>query len=113
MYIRLIDTCLASYVLDHCNGPNELLIGIPVWRESCNVDVKNDLLCGIRDSEFEPEDKPGFDDDAAKAAVESYFAEADPAAPWPPSIHVEASNDDDDGEAPCSWFRLSWAAPEA
>lgn len=113
MDLRLIDTCLPCYVLDHCNGPAELLVGVVVTHESCNVDVKNDLLCGIRDSEFDEADKPGFDDDAAKAAVESFFADLEPMALWAPSSNIEPRAEDDDGESCYSWFRLSWEAPEA
>lgn len=113
MDLQHVDACLSCYVLDHCNGPRELLVGVPLFAGALNGDVKNDLLCALRDAEFDPDDKPGFDDDDARAAVVELFAFLDMAAPWAPAVGLDDLPDVDDeldGESCFSWFRFSWPA---
>lgn len=108
MDLCYIDTCLSCYVLDHCNGDNELLLGVTVNRASRVFEVKNLLHEEVRSLDV---DKPGFDYDAAHAAIDAAFKGAHPLKAW--SKTLEPSDPDDDtGESVYSWFRLTWEPAE-
>lgn len=102
MEIQHIDTCLSCYVLDHCNGDNELLLGVYVSSASRVYDVKREAHEELERSDC---DKPGFDYDAAHAAIDVAFAGVHPFKTWDTMIE---SDPDDVGESVYSWFRLSW-----
>jgi hypothetical protein len=105
MHVRHIDTCLSDYVLDHCNGDSELLIGVPVDRASRVYSVKRALHDEI---ELRAADygKPGFDYAAAHAAIDEAFAGTHPLKAWDSSLEPS----DEDGETCYSWFRFDWEA---
>jgi len=42
-----VDTCLSCYVQDHCNGDNELLLGVPVDRNTRAWQLRAALLDGL------------------------------------------------------------------
>lgn len=107
MDLTHIDTCLSDFVLDHCNGDHELLLGVPVTLASRMYDVRNDLQSEINGLDT---DKPGFDYDAAHAAVAEAFKGVHPLKTFAPSL--ERSDPNDDMAETCyAWFRLSWEVP--
>lgn len=109
--IRHVDTCLPCYVLDHCNGERETLLGVAVTSESTYASVKRDLIAEWNGADlYGKADVP--DDSAVLAEIESEFSGApDMAAPFTPSL--EPSEDDDEpGESVSAWFRIEWEAPE-
>lgn len=108
MHARHIDTCLSCYVLDHCNGDHELLLGAYVTAESTMDDVKAELLSEIGASDY---DKPGFDYDAARAAIAEAFEGMNGDALFDSRLEP-VDPDDDTAESCYAWFRLSWEAPE-
>ena len=109
MDLSHVDTCLSSYVLDHCNGDHELLLGVPVTLASRMYDVRQ-----VLDSEINGAmcDKPGFDYDAAHRAVAEAFKGVHPLKTFDRRLEP-AEPDDDMAESCYAWFRLSWEAPEA
>lgn len=107
MDLRHIDTCLSSYVLDHCNGDHELLLGVMVNRASRMFEVRN-----LLNEEIDGLDvaKPGFDYDAAHGAVAEAFKGVHPLKAF--DRRLEPTDPDDDMAECCyAWFRLSWEAP--
>lgn len=97
-----IDTCLSDYVLDHCNGDHELLLGVAVDRASRVHQVKAALQDEISGADV---GKPGFDYDAAHKAVDAAFAGAHPFKAWSKSLEPSTG---EDTESVYSWFRLTW-----
>lgn len=105
MEISHIDTCLSCYVLDHCNGDDELLLGVPVSRGSRMFQVRQSLRDEI---EALSTDKPGFSYDAAHAAVAEAFKGVHPLRAF--DSRLEPDSDDETAETCYAWFRLSWDA---
>ncbi len=109
MDLTHIDTCLSSYVLDHCNGDHELLLGVPVTLASRMYMVRDDLQREINGLDVA---KPGFDYDAAHGAVAEAFKGVHPLKTFDRRLEP-ADPDDDMAESCYAWFRLSWDAPES
>lgn len=108
MDLHHTDTCLSSYVLDHCNGDHELLLGVYVTSATRYHHVKSDLHAEVNALDT---DKPGFDYEAAHTAINEAFAGCHPLKVWDKRLE-KADPDDDMAETCQSWFRLSWEAPE-
>jgi hypothetical protein len=109
--IRHVDTCLSCYVLDHCNGEHELLIGVHVDSASTIADVKAAVL-----DEWRAGDDYGLSDPPSEAefaeAVNEAFASADPAALF--DSRLDPREEADDCSESCqAWFRLSWEPLES
>jgi hypothetical protein len=108
--VRHVDTCLASYVLDHCNGEREALLGVAVDHESTYASVKADLIREWCELDLYGRTAPP-DDSAVIDEIESEFAGApDPSALFAPSLVAPAIGDEsaDTDESVYAWFRVSW-----
>lgn len=101
-----VDTCLPCYLLDHMNGDNEMLLGVPVDGDSTFEMVRADLQAELGYSTI---DKPGFDFYLAQIAIDSAFLEHAGDDPFDPSLDVMSEADvEADVEAPQAWFRIAW-----
>jgi hypothetical protein len=98
-----VDTCLACYLTDHCNGDDEVLFGVEVWRETTHGELKEGLI-----GEFLGSCDERLDDvaeEAFRAVVEAEFSGCDLTKPFDPSL--DPLTEEDDGGDPCvAWFRL-------
>lgn len=112
VYLRHIDTCLSGYVLDHCNGDSELLLGVPVDGGSTYEDVRQNLLNEWRADCSEK--GAHVTEDMFRATVDDQFSTVpDMAAPFDSSLETpDEDADDDSGETCYAWFRVSWDEPE-
>lgn len=102
MQIIHVDTCLPCYVLDHCNGDNEALVGVPVDRATRHWQLRESLEREI----FDYCDKiPADKDEELKAAIAELFAGVHPLSTFDSSLEPAA----DDWEESCmAWFRVTW-----
>lgn len=105
--IRHVDTCLSCYVLDHCNGERETLLGVPVNNGTTYEDVFLAVAAEWNEADlFGREDVPG-----AEAFMEALLELFTPVTKlntlWEPSLEVSG---EDDCETCFSWFRVSWEA---
>lgn len=99
-----VNTCLPSYVTDHCNGDNEMLVGVPVYRSTRIWQMRQDLADEIHAyGDKLPEDLP---DSIVDAAIAECFAGAHPLAAFDSRLEPE---DEDDGESCYAWFRFTWS----
>lgn len=101
--IRHVDTCLPDYVLDHCNGENEALIGVPVDRSTRHWQMRQDIdleifNCGkLPDSDVLPGPQ-------IAAAIDECFSGAHPLACFDSSL----DNASEHGDTCYAWFRITW-----
>jgi hypothetical protein len=100
--IAHVDTCFPCYMLDHCNGDDEQLIGVAVSRGSRVHHVRAELLdeilaCGDK----LPEDVTESD---IVAAVADCLKSLHPFAAWDSSLEKY----DETGESCYAWFLLTW-----
>lgn len=105
------DTCLSDYVANHMNGDREALLSVSVTGATTYREVKAELASQLRNEEFFGKlDLPSVED--LLIGLEDAFAEVqDLDAAAVPSLDVPGDDDDDDmGESPSMWFRLSWEA---
>jgi hypothetical protein len=106
--VRHVDTCLPCYVLDHCNGDDECLLGVPVSRADRVHHVKAALISEARQT-FDT-----FPDDLPESAIESAIVEAwegaHPLKAWDRSLDRDTGAED--GESVYSYFRFSWTREE-
>lgn len=103
--IRHVDTCLPCYVLDHCNGETESLVGVPVDGATTYAELREALESEIRWSVDRPE---GIATADLRAALDDLFANvSNPQEPFDSSLEMP---DEEDGAADSSlaWFRVSW-----
>lgn len=129
--IRHVDTCLSSFVLDHCNGERETLLGVPVDGSTTRAAVKAGLLDEWRRApgkEGEPSEEDfraaldeqfstvsdmsaAFDSslDAPADLEEAGDEESEEEPPAPPADYFP-DVDFTGGETCYAWFRVSWTA---
>lgn len=115
VYLRHIDTCLSGYVLDHCNGDNELLLGVPVDGASTHEDVRQNLLNEFRNDSSEK--GAHISEEMFRAAVDEQFSTVpDMAAPFDSTLEAERDPDEEgplyESETCYAWFRVSWDEAE-
>jgi hypothetical protein len=101
--LRFIDLCLPCYVQDHCNGENEMLLGI----DADGATTFADVLAGLIDAFAHGDDKAPFDVTAFELVARQWFDGVDMATVWDYTPNEDA---DDSSEQVCAWFRLSWEA---
>lgn len=103
--IEHVDTCLSCYVLDHCNGDDETLIGVAVDGKSTYASVKSDLWEEICNNyRLFPEDMRDIE---IRIAINALFEPVtDLSAYFDPSL--ENTEEDEMGDMPCAWFRFTW-----
>lgn len=99
--LSYMDTCLSCYVLDHCNGEGELLVGVPVDGTTTVQEVIDGIWGGLSYMSYEPTDYE------VKAAISAAFAARQPGEVFESSLSTDADDRASD-EGPQAWFRLSW-----
>lgn len=101
--VRHIDTCLSCYVLDHCNGDNELLLGVSVDRGTRHYQLRAALLDEWHSNcdERVPE---SVTDDVFRSAVLDCFSSAHPLATFDRGLDYST----EDSETCFAWFKVSW-----
>lgn len=107
--IRHVDTCLPSFVLDHCNGETEALVGVPVYGSTTYADLFEGLENEIRWNVDQPEGLTS--EDLRNALNELFECVADMSKPFDSSL--DSPEDHDDGETCFAWFRMSWGDSDA
>lgn len=107
--IHHVGTCLPCFVLDHCNGDDEALIGIPVDGSTTSVDLKNSVIADLwLQCDKLPE---RYDRAAIFAAADDCFASVrDPSKPFDSSLENPDTAEEVFGESVFAWFRVSWEA---
>ena len=96
-----VDTCLPCYVLDHCNGEDEMLVGVPVDRSTRHWQLRRDLEAEV--FAYGDEIPEAVTDAQVSAAIAECFAGAHPLGTFNSSL---GAGDDDE---PCyAWFRFTW-----
>lgn len=101
--IRHVDTCLPDYVLDHCNGETEALVGIPVYGSTTYARMRSDLLADIHLSCDKLPEEFGLAE--ITAAVDELFETVpDMAKAFAPMLEPS----DEDCHSTFAWFRLNW-----
>lgn len=111
--IRHVDTCLSCYVLDHCNGETETLVGVPVTCETSFSDLREGLESEIRWTAQQPEGVTVAD---LHAALDDLFANvSDMSKSFDSSLEQPEAYEDDGGvgETCFAWFRMSWGDSDA
>lgn len=115
-----VDTCLGTYLNDHHNRDNELLLGVFVDGNSTYGDIKLALVEEFNQIGYElGENKPGYDHDKARAAIDEAFSHI----PRSEMSHIhfdetldimsEADLAAADGDDYCqAWFVISWDPEE-
>lgn len=109
--IRHVDTCLSCFVLDHCNGETEALVGVSVDGETTYSDLRESLLdevnwnCDKLPTRYTPKD-------VAAAVADLFEFVSDMEMQFDSSLAMPDREDDFDGESCFAWFRLSWEPGE-
>jgi hypothetical protein len=110
----LVDVCLSSFLTDHCNSDNEILIGAYVDGSTPLAEVQSQLLSELNDSGFDR--RPNMDADKAAEAVKALFAgHDDMSRPFDASLEVldEEEAETMGGDEMCqAWVRVSWPEEE-
>jgi hypothetical protein len=100
-----VDTCLPDYVLDHCNGDDECLLGVYVDGNTTYEQLKAGLREELDSSDWGIPDEAW---DAVDVALEDLFRPVDSMSTAFDN-RLETRSDDDCGLPSCyAWFRLSW-----
>ena len=108
--IRHVDTCLPCFVLDHCNGETEALVGVTVDGSTTYADLREALESEIRWTE-RPESLPVTD---LCAAIDDLFANvSDMSKTFDSTLEQPEADDDGVGESCFAWFRMSWGDSDA
>jgi hypothetical protein len=99
-----VDTCLSCYVLDHCNGEDEMLVGVPVDRSTRYYQLKLELESEVAAyGDKLPDEIP---ERQVRDAIGECFAGAHPLATFDSSLDSAAAYED--GESVYAWFRFTW-----
>lgn len=98
-----VDTCLPCYVLDHCNGETEMLIGVPVDKASRMHMVRRDLESEVRNYGDKLSDE--FSDSDVANAIGELFQGVHPLKAFDKSLERAADETD---ESCYAWFRFAW-----
>lgn len=104
--MRHIDTCTSDYVLDHCNGEHETLVGIAVDGSMTYGQVKAALV-----RELETNDDARLltlDEAALIEAATSQFVPMLDNEPFAPGAQLELEEGDTEGDTIFAWFRFQW-----
>lgn len=97
-----VDTCLPAYVLDHCSGDTEMLVGVPVDRLTRIWRLRRDLASEVAAyGDNLPEE---IDNAQVEAAIAECFAGAHPLATYDSSLEAASEGD----ECCQAWFRFTW-----
>lgn len=112
---RLIDICTPDYVLDHCNGETECLIGVSVNPDTKWETLLDDVMHEVNQQEKIPE---AVTDDMIKASIESDVMHASNAVGSMTASGVFDNHDEEDpddyvGSECMAWFRISWEEIDA
>jgi hypothetical protein len=105
MNLHHVDPCLPCYVLDHCNGATEELVGVYVDSSTRYHEVKTALLDTLA-SHCDKIAEAGKEQ-AARAAIEEAFRGVHPFKVFDRRLPSRAEC----GEAfdvPQAWFSFSW-----
>lgn len=102
--VRHVDTCLPCYVQDHCNGENEMLIGVPVDKASRMHTVRRDLAAEVR--AYGDKLPAEFTDSDVESAIGDMFKGVHPLKAFDSSL--DRASADDMGESCYAWFRFTW-----
>ena len=105
MELYRMDTCLACYVTNHCNGTNEELVGVYVDAGMRNYEVKKELLAALA-SRCDKITKAGLES-RARAAIETRFEGLHPLACFGRFLPSRADCAQAE-DTPQAWFRFSW-----
>lgn len=105
-----VDTCLSCYVQDHCNGSDELLLGVTVDGNTTYQQVRDALLDEWRTYGDKAPDE--VTDELFEAAVDEQFSTADANAVFDKSLEVPDEDAEQDGESCMAWFRVTWTEVE-
>ena len=105
MNLQHIDTCLPCYLLNHCNGETEELVGVYVDSGTRYHEVKTALLEELS-SHCDKIAESG-QEQAARGAIESAFKGVHPFKVFDRMLPSRAECSDAI-EAPQAWFRFSW-----
>ena len=100
-----VDTCLPCYVLDHCNGETEELVGVYVDASTRNHEVSAALLEELA-TNCDKLAEAGLES-AARDAVAEAFEGLHPLACFGRMLPSRAECAEAE-EAPQAWFRFSW-----
>lgn len=104
--ISHVDTCLPCYVQDHCNGDDEMLLGVPVDSSSRNHQVRDSLIDEVRNYGDKLPDS--ITDNEVKAAIIDLFKQAHPFGVFERGLDKA----DDSGESAYAWFRFTWESAD-
>ena len=109
LVIQYVETCLPCYVNDHCNGDDELLLGVSVTPRMSAREVWQGLCDEWRNNG----DKAPAEYTDSQFCTESLriFTLDGFDKPFAPNLEVP-DEDDDTHEWPQAWFRVSWGAPD-
>jgi hypothetical protein len=102
-----VDTCLSCYVQDHCNGDNELLLGVPVDRSTRAYQLRAALADELQ---VMGDSRDSLDYDKAEAAIREWFKDVHPLKAF--DNRLETASPEDDCELCYAWFRLEWEPAE-
>ena len=105
MNLCRMDTCLSCYVLDHCNGENEELVGVCVDASTRNHEVKTELLATLS-AHCDKIAEAGLEN-AARKAIDTWFRGLHPLACFGRNLPSRADCAESD-DVPQAWFRFSW-----
>lgn len=104
--IRHVDTCLPSFVLDHCNGETEALVGVPVYGSTTYASLRDDLRIDAYECVDLPPDVTRQD---ISGAIDDLFSDvSDMSKLFDPSL--DPATDDEQDEHCYAWFLVSWEA---
>jgi hypothetical protein len=111
---RFIDICTSDYVLDHCNGDNECLIGVSVGHDTKWESLLDDVMSEVWQQDKIPAD---VSDDMIKAEIESDVMRASNVVGSMTASGVFDNHDEDDeadyvDSDSMAWFRITWQEKE-
>lgn len=102
LIVSHVDTCLPCYVLDHCNGDDEALFGVPVSGSDRLYHVKRALKDEVRATGDKIPER--YSDADVNAAIDEVFRGFNPFKVFDSSL--ETANEY--GESVYAWFRITW-----
>lgn len=99
--ITHVDTCLSCYVLDHCNGDNETLLGVPVDSSSRVWNVIDGVMEELANDERIPD---WVSERMIDEAIKDLRNGAHPFKTFDKSLEPNKEN----SETCFAWFRVTW-----